>query len=104
MSNNFGMGGMHVSLLLAVSGEPVSPIAEQINAILAREFEVAEEELTPGASIRDTLALDSLDAVDLTVMLQEQTGVRVEARVFSELSTLGELHQLVEALVAKTAD
>ena len=77
----------------------MSPIAQKINAILAEEFEIDSDLLEPQSSIRDDLALDSLDAVDLTVMLEEQAGIQVEAKAFADLKTLGDIHKLVESLV-----
>ena len=77
----------------------MSPIAEKINAILAEEFELDAEVLQPDASIDEDLALDSLDAVDLTVLLEEQTGVRVDPKRFIGLRTLADIHSMVEKLV-----
>ena len=77
----------------------MSPIAEKINAILAQEFEMEEDVLRPESSIAEDLALDSLDAVDLTVLLEEQTGVRVDPKRFIGLRTLGDIHKMVEKLV-----
>jgi acyl carrier protein len=48
--------------------------------------------------------LDSLDAVDLTVLLEEQTGAKVEAKAFVGLKTLGDIHKMVERVVAAQAD
>ncbi|MEC7240358.1 MAG: acyl carrier protein [Myxococcota bacterium] len=77
----------------------MSSIAEKINTILAEEFELDEDVLQPGASIDEDLGLDSLDAVDLTVLLEEQTGVRVDPKRFIGLRTLGDIHGMVEKLV-----
>jgi len=81
----------------------MSPLTEKINAILAEEFEIAPEDLTPDASIQDTLQLDSLDAVDLTVLLEEQTGAKVDPKSFVDMKTLGDLHKMVERVVAGKA-
>ena len=80
----------------------MSPIAETINAILAQEFEMEEDVLRPESSIAEDLALDSLDAVDLTVLLEEQTGVRVDPKRFIGLRTLGDIHKMVEKLVEES--
>jgi len=79
----------------------MSPIAEKINTILIEEFEFSPDVLTEDASIRDTLELDSLDAVDLTVLLEEQTGAKVDPRAFIDLRTLGDIHRLVEGIVER---
>jgi acyl carrier protein len=82
----------------------VNTVIEKINAILIDEFELSPEDLRPEASIRDTLELDSLDAVDLAVLLQDETGAKVEANAFASLETLGELHRMVEDLLDPNKD
>jgi acyl carrier protein len=82
----------------------VNTVIEKINAILIDEFELSPEDLRPEASIRDTLELDSLDAVDLAVLLQDETGATVEANAFASLETLGELHRMVEDLLDPNKD
>lgn len=81
----------------------MSRIAEQINAILHREFEIPQEELSEGTSIREGLGLDSLDAVDLAVLLEEESGVKVDPKDFAGLETLGDIHRLAEGLLSKAA-
>ena len=40
-------------------------IIEQVNSMLAEEFEVEESEFTPDANLKETLQLDSINLVDL---------------------------------------
>jgi acyl carrier protein len=82
----------------------MNAVIDKINAILIEEFEIAPEDLRPEASLQDTLELDSLDAVDLAVLLQDQTGAKVEASAFASLETLGELHRMVEDLLDPNKD
>jgi acyl carrier protein len=77
----------------------MNTVIDKINAILIEEFELAPEDLRPDASIRDTLELDSLDAVDLAVLLQDHTGANVEASAFMSLETLGDIYQMVTDLL-----
>jgi len=79
----------------------MSPVAEQINAILVSEFELPAESLTADATLREDLGLDSLDAVDLTRRLEEQSGIQVETRALAELNTLGDMYRLIEGLTSK---
>jgi len=81
----------------------MSPIAEQINAILQEEFEIPAAELTENTSIQEGLGLDSLDAVDLAVMLEEKIGVKVDPKEFASLESLGDVHRWVEGLVSRAA-
>ena len=41
-------------------------IIEQVNAILAEEFEIDQDLFTPNANVKETLSLDSLSPVSYT--------------------------------------
>lgn len=71
-------------------------VIEVVNQSLAKEFEVDPETLKPEAHLREDLGFDSLDFVDMVVVLQEAFGVmlREEPRV-REVRTLSDLHRLV---------
>ncbi len=71
-------------------------VIEIVNQSLAEEFEVDPETLKPEAHLIEDLGFDSLDFVDMVVVLQEAFGVmlREEPRV-REVRTLGDLHRLV---------
>ena len=43
-------------------------IIEQVNAILAEEFEIDQDLFTPDANVKETLSLDSLSLVDLVAL------------------------------------
>ena len=77
---------------------------EQINAILIKDFEVPPDAIRRDASIRDDLGLDSLDAVDLTVILEDKTGIKVDPAVFLDIDTLGELHDTLEKIIAEGSE
>jgi|GEM_PF-3464884 len=74
-------------------------IRAEINSILVDEFEIAPELLLEEALIRDTLELDSLDAVDLSVTLTDRIEVEVDPSAFYELRTLGDIYEMVEGLL-----
>ena len=48
-------------------------IIEKATTVLAEEFEVETSEITPEASLKETLDLDSLDLVDVVLHLLVQT-------------------------------
>jgi acyl carrier protein len=74
---------------------------DQLNEILINDFEVPPEAIHRDALIRDDLDLDSLDAVDLTVTLENKTGIKVNPLRFMNISTLGELHDILEEIMAQ---
>ncbi|MFA5575520.1 MAG: phosphopantetheine-binding protein [Brumimicrobium sp.] len=72
-----------------------------INDVLADEFEVDVEEISPEANLRDTLDLDSLDYVDLVAVIQSITGVKLEEADFQGIETFSDFYKLLKN---KTAD
>jgi len=56
-----------------------------------------------GLSAVGDRGLTAVDAVDLTVLLEEQTGAKVDPKSFVDMKTLGDLHKMVERVVAGKA-
>src|SRR6266566_3390494 len=57
------------------------------------------EELVPGVSLRDDLAADSLDLVELTMALEAEFGIVVPERVLDRVRTCGDLVQATGLLI-----
>ena len=53
-------------------------IIEKINGFLVEEFEVDASRITPDANLRETLELDSLDYIDLVVVIESNFGFQPE--------------------------
>lgn len=53
-------------------------ILVQIKAILEESFEIGPERVVPEAGLFTDLDLDSIDAVDLAIKLQQMTGKRIK--------------------------
>lgn len=79
-------------------------ILKEISAVLAEEFECDPSKLTADARLYEDLDLDSIDAVDLVVRLQQQTGIKVQAEDFKSIRTLGDVAGVIERLVAGSAE
>ncbi len=73
-----------------------SEVIELVNRSLVSEFELDPGAMKPDALLVEGLGFDSLDFVDIVVVLQQAFGVtlREEPRV-REVKTLGDLHRLV---------
>jgi acyl carrier protein len=54
-------------------------------------FEVPSEKITRDARLFEDLDLDSIDAVDLIVKLQELTGRKFKPEEFKSVRTVGDL-------------
>ena len=63
-------------------------IFAKVRATLVDNFEVPEERVTDDARLMEDLELDSIDAIDMAVQLQEMTACGRKKRL-KKLSTLG---------------
>ncbi len=70
-------------------------ILAKVREILAKQFEIPPEKVVPEAQLYTDLGLDSIDAVDLVVTLQDMAGRKVDADRFR---TIRSVDQLVDAI------
>jgi acyl carrier protein len=74
---------------------PISTeIIERVNALMESGFEIPKEKLVPGAQLAQDLGLDSLDAVDMLVYIEETLGVKVEGERLATVKTLADVYRL----------
>lgn len=76
-------------------------IFDRIRSTLVTSFEIPEERITLEASLMDDLELDSIDAIDMAVQIQEMTDVRVDEAELRKLHTVGDTVDLVASLLAR---
>lgn len=76
-------------------------IIEIVNKMLVEEFEIDPLLLKPEALLYEDIGLDSLDAVDLIVMVDKQLGVRIEEDSARSIRTLEDVYNIIDEL-AKT--
>jgi acyl carrier protein len=67
-------------------------IAEKSNAFFTDEFEVDASKITPEANLRETLDLDSLDYVDLVVVIESNFGFKVKGEDFLNIHTFDDFY------------
>jgi acyl carrier protein len=73
-------------------------VAEWVAGLLVRQFEVPADAIHLDAHLFEDLDLDSIDAIDFMVTLEETGGLRVEEE---ELRALRRFRDLVELVCAK---
>ena len=71
-------------------------ITEKVNALLVEEFEIAEELLTPEASLKEDLEIDSLDFVDIVVLIDREFVFKPQAAELKNVKTLGAFYDYIE--------
>jgi acyl carrier protein len=70
-------------------------IVTRINGFLAEEFEVALEKITPEGNLRETLELDSLDYIDLVVVIENNFGFKVKPEDFVSIITFQNFYDYI---------
>ena len=66
-----------------------------VNAFLVEEFEVDENKIRPEANLKATLELDSLDYIDLVVVIESNFGFKVKPEDFVPISSFQDFYEYV---------
>ncbi len=74
-------------------------IFEILKGILVDDFEIVPENVVLDADLFEDLELDSVDAVDLAVRLQQHTGKKVSPAEFKQIRTVADVVNAVEKLL-----
>ncbi|MBE7492158.1 MAG: acyl carrier protein [Planctomycetes bacterium] len=70
-------------------------LKERVNQLVAAEFELEPDAITPEADLYKDLGLDSLDAIDLVVALERNFGFKVEEGAAKLIRTMAQLYDFV---------
>lgn len=67
-------------------------IKNKVNEFLVEEFEMDINKIQPEANMRETLDLDSLDYVDLVVVIESNFGFKVVGEDFINIHTFDDFY------------
>jgi len=76
-------------------------IIEKVNEFLIEEFEIEKELIVPDANLIDDLGLESLDLVDIVVIVEKEFGFKVKREDMEKVRSLGNLYSYIEECVNK---
>jgi|TARA_B110000908_G_scaffold123566_1_gene144929 acyl carrier protein len=76
-------------------------IIEKTKEFLSDEFEVEIDLILPDNNLQKTLDLDSLDYVDLVVVIEDSFGFKVTGEDFKEIVTFNDFFDLIENKLKK---
>ncbi len=71
-------------------------IIETTKRFLSEEFEVEKDTIQAKNNLQKTLDLDSLDYVDLVVVIEENLGFKPTSEDFKAIDTFNDFYDLVE--------
>lgn len=78
-------------------------ILDEIRRLMASLFEIDPGIVHEPSRLVDDLDLDSIDAIDLIIKMQELTGQKVEPKALAGVRTVSDVIDLVERLLAERA-
>ena len=74
-------------------------ILAMLSTILVDEFEIDPADISLDASLYEELDLDSIDAVDLVIKLQQLTGKKIQPEEFKTVRTVNDVVNAIEGLM-----
>ena len=75
-------------------------VIEKINDFLIDEFEVEQDQLDPNRNMQEVLELDSLDYVDLVVVIESNFGFKLTAEDFKGVATFHDFYNIIYAKIS----
>lgn len=79
-------------------------VIELIDSNLAEEFELDRADMSAEANIYEDLGLDSLDTVDMVIVLEGAFGFKIrEEEAIRSIRTLGDIHSFVYKKILEIA-
>ncbi|MBT1247363.1 MULTISPECIES: acyl carrier protein [unclassified Thermosipho (in: thermotogales)] len=71
-------------------------LLRQVSKILAEKLDVPIEDIDESSNIIDDLGADSLDVVDLVMILEDEYGVKIEDDELERIATIEDLLNILE--------
>ena len=66
---------------------------DKLKAIIVEQFDVDEALVTPEADMQEDLGIDSLDVVDLIVIISEEFDIEIPDEAVDNIKTVGDSQQ-----------
>ena len=76
---------------------------EEIKSIIKTNLNIEDEKIVPTARLKEDLAIDSIDAVEIVLAFEEKHDIRVDETKLREIKTIGDLVGYFETLKADSA-
>lgn len=74
-------------------------IEEKVKAFLIDELEIEEENIRPEARLKEDMEIDSLDYVDIVVIVEKTFGFKIKPEEMADVKTLEQFCDYIESKV-----
>ena len=69
------------------------------NEFLVEQIEVEKENIAADSRLKDDLGIDSLDFVDIAVVVERIFGFKIKAEEMMSVQTLGEFYNYIDSKI-----
>jgi acyl carrier protein len=76
-------------------------IEERVKAFLVDDLEIEEENIFPDAKLKEDMGIDSLDYVDIVVIVEKNFGFKIKPQEMATVKTLSQFYDYIESKVCE---
>ena len=74
-------------------------VISKVNEFLVEEIEIDEAVIKPESRLKDDLGIDSLDFVDIVVIVEKHFGFKIKPEEMANVRTLSDFYAYIESKV-----
>ena len=74
-------------------------IEEKVNAFLIDDLEIDEDKIADDALLKEDLGIDSLDFVDIVVIVEKNFGFKIKPEEMGGVKTLSQFYDYIQSKV-----
>lgn len=78
----------------------IEVIKEKVTTFLVEELEIEESKIQDQARLKEDLGIDSLEVVDVVVLVEEEFGFKMKPEDFKQIQTLDQFCQFIQEKLA----
>jgi len=70
-------------------------IINKINQLLIQDIEIDKDQISPEADLKKDLGIDSMDFVDLFVIIENNFGIKMKPEEMTDVKTLQDFYNYI---------
>lgn len=78
----------------------IEEIKEKVTTFLVEDLEIDESKIEGSARLKEDLGIDSLEVVDVVVLVEDQFGYKMKPEDFKTLQTLDQFLEFIQQHIA----
>jgi acyl carrier protein len=75
-------------------------IEEKVREFLIEDLEIDEEKIQPEARLKEDIGIDSLDFVDIVVIVEKKFGFKIKTEEMATVKTFSQFCDYIEKKIA----